>query len=507
MLKSFISVSFITFFSRILGFIRDIVVAYVFGVNFETDIFYIVLKLPNLLRKIFAEGGISQVIVPILYEYKTYKNKEEIKFFISSVLGLLLFILLFIVFLGIINSASIISFFLPGYSYDLKKLNLAIKLFSIMFPYIIFISFSSLYSAILNTWNKYIISSFVPVLLNMSMIFFSLFIIKYFYCPIIGLAWSVLFGGFLQFLYPIPFLKKIGFFVFPNFNFNNIGIYRIICRLLPMIMGAFINQISLFINVIISSYFISGSVSWIYYADRLIEFPSGILGVSISSILLPSLSKSFFIGNIYEYSSLIDWGLRFCFLLAVPATVALEILSGPIILVFFQYGKFTSFDSLMTQHILFAYSFGLLGFIVVKIFSVSFYSLQNIKIPIKISFITLIITQFMNFFFVYLFKYIGIALSTGFSSIIHAFLLYYELRKKNIFIPRPGWFMFLCRLFLSVIVMAIVLFIFMYFTSSWETGNFFYKIFRLLLLCFIGLITYLLMLMLLKFRISEFSNN
>ncbi|WDI78380.1 murein biosynthesis integral membrane protein MurJ [Candidatus Purcelliella pentastirinorum] len=505
MFKSFIFVSFITCLSRFLGFVRDAVVAYVFGVSIETDAFYIAFKLPNLLRKIFADGSVSQVLVPILYKYKSNKNKKEIKIFLSSILGLFFFILLFIVFLGIINSSVIILFFLPGYSCDVHKLYLAKILFSIMFPYIIFISISSLYGLVLNTWNKYTISSFIPILLNMSMIFFSLFIIKYFDHPIVGLAWSVLFGGCLQFLYPLPFLKKLGLLVFPYFNFRNIKIYHIFYKIIPMMIVTFISQISVFINTILSSYFTTGSVSWIYYAERLVEFPSGVLGVSISSILLPSLSRSFFIKDYKRCSSLIDWGLRLCFLLALPATVALIILSGPIILILFQYGKFTAFDSLMTQHILLAYSLGLLGFITVKILSTSFYSFQDIVTPIKISLIILVFSQIMNFLFVYFFEYIGIALSTSLSGLINAFLLYYELRKRNVFIPNSGWLIFLFRIFFSVIVMSGVLFICMYFMPSWEIGNFFYKIFRLFLLCFIGLITYLLMLFLLKLRISDFT--
>ncbi|SQB40111.1 integral membrane protein MviN [Citrobacter koseri] len=260
----------------------------------------------------------------------------------------------------------------PGFADTADKFALTTKLLQITFPYILLISLASLVGAILNTWNRFSIPAFAPTFLNISMIGFALFAAPYFNPPVLALAWAVTVGGVLQLVYQLPHLKKIGMLVLPRINFRDAGAMRVVKQMGPAILGVSVSQISLIINTIFASFLASGSVSWMYYADRLMEFPSGVLGVALGTILLPSLSKSFASGNHDEYCRLMDWGLRLCFLLALPSAVALGILAKPLTVSLFQYGKFTAFDASMTQRALVAYSVGLIGLIVVKVLAPGF---------------------------------------------------------------------------------------------------------------------------------------
>ena len=504
LLKSLATISLITLLSRIFGFMRDAVIARTFGIGMDTDAFFVAFKIPNLLRRIFAEGAFSQAFVPILAEYKNKHGKKAARTLFTYVFGLLTLILLIIVIVGIFNASWLIIITAPGFVNTFDKLQLTNSLLHIMFPYIFLISLSSLMSAVLNTWNYFSVPAFTPILLNISMVIFALFISPYFHPRIIGLAWSVIVGGILQLGCQLPFLKKIGMLVLPKISFKNIGVCRIISRMVPAILSVSINHVSLIVNTIFASFLTSGSISWLYYADRLMEFPSGILGVSLGTILLPSLSKSFSNKNSEEYSSLMDWGLRLCFLLALPSAVAIGILAGPLTKVLFECDKFTALDALMTQHALIAYSVGLIGFILIKVLIPGFYSCQDLKTPIQIAIITLIITQIMNLLFIGPLKHAGLSLSISLASCVNAGLLYWKLRKKNIFKPQPGWLIFFIKLIISVLIMAIVLFSIVLIIPNWKQGTMFWQLSRLTLVCLVGGISYLLMLIIFGFRLKDF---
>jgi len=312
-------------------------------------------------------------------------------------------------------------------------------------------------------------------------------------------------GGLLQLFYQLPHLKKIGMLVLPRVNLRDAGVWRVMRQMGPAILGVSVSQISLIINTIFASFLVSGSVSWMYYADRLMEFPSGVLGVALGTILLPSLAKSFASGNHDEYSRLMDWGLRLCFLLALPSAVALGILSGPLTVALFQYGKFTAFDAAMTQRALIAYSVGLMGLIVVKVLAPGFYSRQDIKTPVKIAIATLIMTQLMNLAFIGPLKHAGLSLSIGLAACLNAALLYWQLRKQQIFQPQPGWHGFLLRLLVAVAVMAAALLGILQVMPAWEEGQMWWRLLRLAAVCAIGGGAYFVMLGLLGFRPSDFA--
>jgi putative peptidoglycan lipid II flippase len=359
---------------------------------------------------------------------------------------------------------------------------------------------------VLNTYNRFGIPAFTPVWLNVSMIAAVLFFADYFDEPIKVLAWAVFIGGFLQLVFQIPFLKQIG--LLPKFDFkrDDEGVWRILKLMGPAVLGVSVAQISLILNTIFASFLITGSVSWLYYADRLMEFPTGVLGVALGTILLPSLSKAYAGKDDAEYSQLLDWGLRLTCILAAPAAVALAVLAAPLVTSLFYYGKFTPTDVAMTQQALIAYSIGLLGLILVKILAPGFYARQNIKTPVKIGVFTLVITQLMNVLFVFVLdlQHAGLALAIGLGACVNASLLYYHLRRANYFDPQAGWLMFLLKLVVALLVMAAVLYFAMGDASSWLAFSLIKRLFYISGLVVLGGVSYFAMLMLLGFRPRDY---
>lgn len=308
LLKSLAAVSSITMLSRVLGFVRDTILARIFGAGLATDAFFVAFKLPNLLRRIFAEGAFSQAFVPILAEYKSQQGEEATRTFIAYVSGLLTLVLALVTALGILAAPWVIWVTAPGFADTPEKFALTTDLLRVTFPYILLISLSSLAGAILNTWNRFSVPAFVPTLLNVAMIGFALFLTPYFDPPVMVLGWAVLAGGLLQLLYQLPHLRKIGMLVLPRLNLRDSGVWRVMKLMLPAILGVSVSQISLIINTVFASFLAAGSVSWMYYADRLMELPSGVLGVALGTILLPMLSKTYSNKDRHEYSRLLDWG-------------------------------------------------------------------------------------------------------------------------------------------------------------------------------------------------------
>ncbi|WMY95663.1 MAG: murein biosynthesis integral membrane protein MurJ [Arsenophonus sp.] len=504
LLKTLAAISSMTMFSRMLGFVRDAIIARFFGVGVETDAFVIAFRLPNLLRRIFAEGAFSQAFVPILAEYKNKKSYDETRIFIANVAGFLTLILAIITLIGMFSTPWIIYIITPGFSEINNKFDLTLSLLKITFPYIFFISLVSLTGAVLNTWSCFTVPAFTPVFLNISMIISVLFLAPYCKPPILALGWGILMGGILQLFYQLPFLQKIGMLVLPRISFKNGDIWRMIKLMGPLVIAAAISQISLIMNTMFASFLRAGSVSWMYYADRLIEVPNGVLGVGLSTILLPSLAKSVSIGDDKEYQRLINLGLKLCFLLALPCSIVLAILAHPLTVSLFQYGNFTSYDSIMTQYALIAYCSGLMGVIVVKVLAPGFYSRKDIKTPLKIAIITLILTQLMNCIFVDFLKHVGLALSLALSSCFHALMLYLELRRKKLFSPLAGWGKFLLKLTIALIVMTFILLLILNFMPIWEQGNMVIRIIRLLSVIFITAISYFATLFILGFRLRDF---
>ena len=505
LLKSLAAVSSMTMLSRVLGFVRDTIIARTFGAGVASDAFVVAFKLPNLLRRIFAEGAFSQAFVPILAEYKAQQGEEAARTFVAYVSGMLTLVLALVTFLGILAAPWIVWISAPGFADEADRFALTTDLLRVTFPYILLISLSSLAGAVLNTWNRFSVPAFVPTLLNVSMIGFALFLTPYFDPPIMALGWAVLVGGLLQLAFQLPHLRKVGMLVLPRLNLKDSGVWRVLKQMGPAIFGVSVSQISLIINTIFASFLVAGSVSWMYYADRLMELPAGVLGVALGTILLPTLSKTYASADRDEYSRLLDWGLRLCFILALPSAVALAVLAEPLTVSLFQYGKFTANDADMTQQALIAYSVGLLGIIMVKILAPGFYAQQNIKTPVKIAVVTLVATQLMNLVLIQPLAHAGLALAIGLGACLNAGLLYWQLRKADMFQPQPGWAIFLGKLLLAVSAMAAVLLTALHYMPAWAEGVMLWRLLRLGGLVVAGLLSYFGVLLLLGFRLRDFA--
>jgi len=466
--KTLAAVSGMTMVSRVTGLIREILFARAFGASAYTDAFNIAFRIPNLLRRLFAEGAFSQAFVPILAEYKSQKGEEATKSLVDHVATVLMWTMLLTCVIGVIASPFIVYLIATGLKAKSEVFDASVWMTRVMFPYIGFMAFVALSGGILNTWREFKIPAFTPVLLNLSFIVATLFLAPYLDQPIYAMAIAVVVGGVLQMAIQIPALLKIG--MLPRVSRNpfaslgDAGVRKVLSKMGPAVFAVSAAQISLMINTNIASRLESGSVSWLSYADRLMEFPTALLGVALGTILLPSLSKANFEGNTEEYSSLLDWGLRLTFLLALPCAVGLATISEPLTATLFHYGKFNELSVEMTSRALVAYGVGLIGLILVKILAPGFYAQQNIKTPVKIAIGVLIATQLMNLVFVPWIAHAGLALSIGLGACLNAGFLYWGLKRRGIYTALPGWRPFFIRLAGALFLMAAV--------ALWTAGQF-----------------------------------
>ena len=504
LLKALATISSMTLVSRILGFVRDAVIARAFGAGLYADAFFVAFRLPNLLRRLFAEGAFSQAFVPILGEYRNARTPDETRSLIDHVATLLAVALIVVSAVGMIAAPLIIYLTAPGFVATPDKFAITVQLLRITFPYILFISLTSFAGGILNTWSRFSVPAFTPTLLNVSFIVFALWLAPYFDPPVLALAWAVFAGGLLQLGFQLPFLARIGMLPRLRFDLKDPGVWKILKLMGPAVFGVSIGQISLLINTIFASFLVTGSVSWLYYADRLMEFPTGLLGVALGTILLPSLTRSFAERTSDEYSRLLDWGLRLTFLLALPCGLALALLAVPLISTLFHHGAFGVEDVMMTRNALMAYSLGLLGLILVKVLAPGFYARQNIRTPVKIALITLAATQLMNLAFVWQLRHAGLALAISLGACLNAGLLYYKLRQHEVFRPQPGWMVFLAKVAGALLAMGVVLWWAMGEEAAWMNGTVWWRIGRLAMLVVLGVATYFGTLWLLGFRLHNF---
>ena len=488
LLRALATISGMTMLSRITGLIRENLMARIFGASAATDAFFVAFRIPNLLRRLFAEGAFSQAFVPILGEFKAQRGADETKFLVDRVATVLTWALVMVTVVGIVAAPALVWLLAGGLKSDrcavavgaaqligigapaaaINSFDLAVLLTRIMFPYIVLIALVAGASAILNTWRRFAVPAFTPVLLNLSFIACSLLLAPYVDPPVLALAVAVVLGGVAQLAFQLPALARIG--MLPRIDFDlrgalaHPGVRRVLKQMLPATFAVSIAQISLVINTNIASRLACGSVSWITYADRLMEFPTALLGVTLGTVLLPSLSHANAEGKPGEVAELLDWGMRLTFMLALPCSVALWILAEPLTATLFHYGKFTALDVTMTERAVTAYGVGLIGLVLVKILAPGYYARQDIATPVKIGIVVLIATQLMNLAFVPLFAHAGLALAIGLGACINAALLFIGLKVSGVYRAQPGWLVFALRLCTALLVLAAVL--------IWATGRF-----------------------------------
>jgi putative peptidoglycan lipid II flippase len=460
MIRIFATVSGLTMVSRITGLIRETLMARIFGVSAETDAFFVAFRIPNLLRRLFGEGAFSQAFVPILGEFKAQRSPAETKTLIDNVATVLVWSLLAVTLMGILGAPWVVWLLASGMQAN-NAYDTAVLLTRIMFPYIFLISLAAGAAGVLNTWKKFAIPAVTPVLLNLSFIVCALFLTPYVNPPVMALAIAVVLGGIAQLAVQVPALIRIG--MLPRLTFNlraalaDPGVGRILRLMVPATLSVSVAQISLIINTNIASHLAPGSVSWITYADRLMEFPTALLGVALGTVLLPSLSEANADGDANRYAELLDWGVRLSFLLALPAAIGLWLLGTGLTATLFHYGLFSAHDVFMTRDAVIAYGVGLLGLILVKILAPGYYAKQDIRTPVKIALFVLAVTQLLNLLFVPWFAHAGLALAIGLGACLNAALLFIGLLRRGVYRPQPGWAVFLLRLLFALSIFGVAL--------------------------------------------------
>jgi len=460
LLQSTAVVGSLTLLSRILGFIRDIVIAYAFGAGASADAFLVAFKIPNFMRRLFAEGAFAQAFTPVLGEYKAQRDKAEVKQLIDHVAGSLGGLLLLITLLGVIAAPLFVMLFAPGFMQYAEKFDLTVEMLRITFPYLWFIALTAFAGSVLNTYGRFAIPAFTPVLLNICLISAALWLTHWFTeNPIKALAWGVLAAGIAQLCFQLPFLARLGLLPRPRFNLQHPGVQRIHALMLPALFGVSVSQINLLIDTLMASFLTTGSITWLYFSDRVMEFPVGVFGLALATVTLPSLAKHVALQDERAYQNTIDWALRWVFLIGAPAMTGLIILSGPILTTLFHFdnGAFGDHDVLMSQQSLIAYSLGLLGFVLIKVLASAFYARQNTKTPVKVAVIAMVVNMGLNLLFIVPLQHAGLALATACAALVNAGLLYHNLRQQQVFTPLPGWRLFLLQVSASCLAMLAVI--------------------------------------------------
>lgn len=450
-----------TLLSRILGFVRDMVFAHQFGAGAAADAFLVAFRIPNFLRRLFAEGAFSQAFVPVLAEYKTQRTPAEVRALVDRVAGTLAGVLLVVTVLAVLAAPIIVYLVAPGFHADPDKLAVTVEMLRITFPYLLFISLTAFTGSLLNTYGRFWVPAFTPVLLNLCMIAAALWAAPYFARPIVAVAWGVFFGGLAQLAFQLPPLMKLGLLPRPRFDWHDSGVRRILKLMGPAIFGVSVSQINLMINTMLASFLPTGSVSWLYYSDRLLEFPLGIFGIALGTVILPHLSERHANGDSVQFSRLIDWALRGVFIITIPAAVGLSILAGPILATLFQYGKMTPHDVEMAMLSTMVYAPGILGFTLVKVLAPGFYARQDTRTPVRIGVICMLANVAVNLVTVWpLMKFgvghVGLAFATAFAGFLNAALLYRGLRRLGVYTPMAGWARLWAQLLFASAVMAAV---------------------------------------------------
>jgi len=511
LIRSGLIVSAMTLVSRILGLVRDVVVANLMGAGAAADVFFFANKIPNFLRRLFAEGAFSQAFVPVLTEYHASGDMNKTRELIAKVSGTLGVIVTVVTFIGVIFSPILAGIFGTGWFIDwlkdgpsAEKFELASFLLKITFPYLWFVTFVALSGAILNTIGKFAVSSFTPVFLNISIIICAIFIAPHLAQPEIGLALGVFIGGLVQFTFQIPFLYKAGLLVRPQWGWNDAGVIKIRTLMLPAIFGVSVSQINLLFDTFVASFLQTGSISWLYYSDRLLEFPLGLFGIAIATVILPTLSRKHISGTAQNFAKTMDWGIRMVLLLGIPAMCGLMILAKPMIMVLFMRGEFDLTDVTAASLSLFAYGSGLLSFMVIKVLAPGYYARQDTKTPVKYGIIAMFSNMLFNAIFAYFFSYVGLAIATSLSALINAGLLYRGLHISGVYRLSRATCVYISKLVVSVSVMVALLLFLSPNIEHWESWSLLMRGEVLVGLVAVGGITYLMMLLILGLRSRDF---
>lgn len=452
LLKSTSVVSFMTLLSRIMGFVRDMVFATMFGATLGFDAFLLAFKIPNFFRRLFAEGAFSQAFVPVLAQYKGTRSHEEVKQLVHKVSGNLALVLGVVTLLGVVFAPAFVMIFAPGFEPDGTRFELACQMLRITFPYLMFISLTALAGGVLNTYQKFSVPAFTPVMLNISLILSALYLSQYTEKPIIALAWGVFMGGLVQLCLQFPFLKKIGFSPKLVWDWKDEGVRKILKLMLPAMIGASVMQINLLVDTLFASFLPVGSLSWLYYADRIIEFPLGMFGVALATVALPNLAHHFATKNEKAFNTQCQWALKMCLTIGVPSAIGLWALSLPVMATLFGHGAFLIKDIEMASLSLRMLGFGLIAFMLVKVMVSAFYARQNTVFPVKVAIVSLLSNIVLNAILIQPLAHAGLSLASSLSAVLQVVLLGWMLARQGHL--KGAWAAFLARVSIAGICMG-----------------------------------------------------
>jgi len=512
LLKSTAKVGAATITSRILGFVRDMVLARYFGASGETDAFFLAFKIPNFMRRLFAEGSFSLAFVPVLSEVRASGDQRALKDLVDHVSGTLAGILLVLTAIGVIAAPLVLAIFAPGWLHDGRpEFWLAADMLRITFPYILLISLTALAGGILNTFDRFLVPALTPALLNVSLIAAAVLLSARMEIPVMALAWGVLFAGIAQLLIQAPALVRLGLLPRPRWGWRHSGVRRILKLMIPTLIGSSVAQVNLLLDMVIATFLVSGSVSWLYYSDRLLEFPLGVFGVALSTVILPNLSRKFATKNPQAFSATLDWALRLALLITLPAALGLAVLATPILVTLFQYQAFQMSDVAMSALSLSAYATGLPAFIAVKVLAPGFFARQDTKTPVKIAITAMVSNMVLNLVFVgsllaigFKGPHTGLALASSAAAYINAGLLYWMLRKHQVYQPEKGW----GRIFMAVLLACLAMLAALYWQygdiQQWAEASALSRAIRLSWLILFGVVVYGVTLLLAGLRIHHF---
>ncbi len=503
LLRSSSVVGSMTMLSRVLGLLRDMVFARVIGADALADAFFVAFKIPNFFRRLFAEGAFAQAFVPVLGEYREKGTPAAVKALLDSVAGVLGSSLIVLTVLVVIASPLVTALFAFGFWLDYPdKFNAASTMLRITFPYLMLISLTGLAGAILNSYDRFAVPAFTPVLLNITLIAAALVAAPWFDAPVYALAWGVLVAGVVQLLFQLPFLAQIDRLPNPKVDWRDDGVRRVLRLMVPAIFGVSVSQINLLLDTVIASFLPTGSISWLYYSDRLSELPLGVFGIAIATVILPSLSRQHAARTTEVFSRTLDWALRMVLLVAIPAAVALMMLAEPILATLFYYGDvMTPRDIGMATLSLQAYAIGLIAFMLIKVLAPGYFARQDMKTPVRIGVIALVTNMVLNLAFAlplhhyFGIGHVGLALATSLAAMLNAGLLFRGLYRFGIYHPSPGWPRFLLTLLGANLVMAMVLWGFTTYLDQWLLWSGWQRAGWMLLTCLSGMLVYTLFLL------------
>lgn len=447
-----------TLVSRVLGLVRDVVIAAAFGAGTGTDAFFVAFRIPNFLRRLFAEGAFSQAFVPVLSEYRAGRSEDEVRDLVSHVAGTLGVVLLVVTAAGVLAAPVLVYAFAPGFADEPGKAALTAALLQLTFPYLLFVSLTAFAGGILNAWGRFAVPAVTPALLNLALIGGAIWLAPRLAEPVTALAWGVLAGGAAQLAFQLPFLWRLGLLVRPRLRRAHEGVRRILRLIVPALTGVSVVQVNLLVDTLIASFLVTGSVSWLYYSDRLMEFPLGVFGIALATVILPSLSARRAEGDARQFDATLDWALRLTVVIAVPATLGLALLAVPMLSTVFQHGAFGEYGVRMASLSLAAYALGLAAFIGVKVLAAGFYAAQEMRAPVRIAVVAMVSNVVLNLALVGPLAHAGLALATSLAAWLNAGLLLRGLRARGMYRPGPGWGRLLAQAgFAAAVLVAVLL--------------------------------------------------